>query len=124
MRTRPSFQGDSSFEILDSLDFWVSALTPFFMSVETYTQIQFLCKKSRISLAFSQIFRNFAPTEQTAALWGGQMTAAQAEKRCAPNLRNENLGNFHQARLNKAGEHAASTHCAWGCAPFSLFRFS
>ena len=57
------------------------------MSVEPYTQRQFLCKKSRISLAVSQIFRNFAPTEQTAALWGGLMTAAQAEKRNAPNLR-------------------------------------
>ena len=37
------------------------------------------------------------------------MTAAQAEKRCAPNLRDENLGNFQQARLIIAGEHAAST---------------
>jgi hypothetical protein len=59
----------------------------------------FLHKKSAFSLAVSQIFCNFVPTEQTAALWGGQMTVAQAEKRYAPNLRNENLRNFQQARL-------------------------
>ena len=50
------------------------------------------------------------------------MTAAQAEKRNAPNLRDENVGNFQQARLIKAGEHAASTHCAWGCISNFFYR--
>jgi hypothetical protein len=50
------------------------------------------------------------------------MTAAQAEKHCAPNLRNENLRNFQQARLIKAGEQIASTHRAWGCVSNFFYR--
>ena len=52
-----------------------------------YTHNHFLIKKLHFFLVVSHIFHNFAPTEQTAALWGGQMTDAQAEKRYAPNLR-------------------------------------
>lgn len=75
-------------------------------------------------MVVSQIFRTFVPTEQTAALWGGQMTAAQAEKRNAPNLRNENLGNFQQARLNKAiGQYGFHALCVGLCSNFFIQVF-
>ena len=52
--------------------------------------------------------------------WKG---STRQKKRYAPNLRNENLGNFQSKAIN-AGEQNGFTLYAWGCAPISFIGFS
>ena len=49
---------------------------------------------------------------------------ARQKKRYAPNLEDENLGNFQKARLNKAGGHDGFTHMRGAVSPFSIIGFS
>ena len=56
-----------------------------------------------------------------AAEWGGP---ARQKKRYAPNLRDENLRNFNSKADKRQESKTASTHSAWGCAPFSFIGFS